>query len=171
MNTESKPSTYWQIACGNTHRKYPQDFLRYRMAFVGGEKHCKTMGKVKAGDRIVMKSGKAVLAVGTAVERNGICSWDAGKDKAPQNKQWLGDFDGWNLPAYCYVDWRIHPRVKWKGAKNETIEPKEYIEVMGLGVTTMSRINKQSIKDEIDKIYNESNRILTTTMSPIQQIQ
>lgn len=67
------------------------------MAFVGGNDQVKAMSRVRAGDTVLLKRGmSAVVAVGEVVERDGKCG---GKG----DKKWLKDFDGWNLPAYCYV--------------------------------------------------------------------
>lgn len=41
-----------------------------------------------------------IVAVGTVIERNGRFS-------GVGDKPWLRDFDGWDLEAYCYVDWRV----------------------------------------------------------------
>ena len=40
-----------------------------------------------------------IVAVGEVVQRNGV-------HRGEGDKEWLRDFDGWDLPAYCYVDWR-----------------------------------------------------------------
>ena len=90
---------YWQIASGSLGRYYADDFIRFGMAFVGGPQHVSTMAQVQAGDRILLKRGTSkVVAVGTVVERDG-------KHRGDNDKGWLQDFDGWNLQAYCFVNW------------------------------------------------------------------
>ncbi len=93
--------TYWQIASGSHDRDYSDYFIKYGMAFVGGEDQISTMQKMKKGDIVVIKQGLyQIVAAGEVVQRDGKATgfWD---------KQWLRDFDGWDLPAYCYVDWHV----------------------------------------------------------------
>lgn len=95
--------TIWQIAAGEHQREYSEEFLSRGMAFVGGAPNSKSLGQVKAGDLLVLKRGLSeVLAVGRVIERDGRhgCCGD---------KQWLKDFDGWDLGAYVFVDWRRPP--------------------------------------------------------------
>src|SRR6266568_184921 len=90
---------YWQIAAGSEGRDYSKDFLRFGMAFVGGDMQRATMKDVGEGDCILLKRGKTqLIAAGRVVRRNGAYSGDG-------DKQWLADFDGWGLHGYCYVDW------------------------------------------------------------------
>jgi len=92
---------YWQVAAGSAGREYSDRFIRLGMAFVGGDAQIAAMDQVAAGDVMVLKSGLSkVLAAGEVVQRNGI-------HKGNGDKPWLRDFDGWDLPAYCYVDWRV----------------------------------------------------------------
>ena len=92
---------YWQIAAGSEGRDYSEDFLRFGMAFVGGDTQRAAMKDVSEGDCILLKRGKTqLLAAGTVVRRNGVFSGDG-------DKQWLADFDGWGLHGYCYVDWHV----------------------------------------------------------------
>ncbi len=42
------------------------------------------------------------MAVGRIVERDG--EWAGIGDR-----EWMRDFDGWDLPAYCHVDWHLPP--------------------------------------------------------------
>jgi hypothetical protein len=126
---------YWQVAAGSAGRDYSDVFLKYGMAFVGGDVQRKTMNSVSVDDRMVLKRGMSeILAVGEVVERNGQSIGDADKD-------WLRDFDGWDLAGYCYVDWRI---------------PEKPIPTTGLTRATIQGINKQSLKDEADKLMNIS---------------
>jgi hypothetical protein len=101
MRTLSLARQYWQVAAGSAGRDYSNRFIRFGMAFVGGESHVATMGQVALGDVMLLKAGLSkILAVGEVVERNGVYKGNA-------DKPWLRDFDGWDLPAYCYVDWRV----------------------------------------------------------------
>ena len=86
--------TYWQIAAGDNQRDYSCLFLKYGMAFTGAG-----LKKVKIGDIMVLKQGiTAIIAAGVVVERNGTCKGCV--------EEWLLDYDGWDLPEYCYVDWK-----------------------------------------------------------------
>lgn len=93
--------TYWQIAAGSAGRNYIEHFIKLGMAFVGGDVQIATMREVKQGDVAVIKNGLyQIVAAGEVVERN--C-----KATGFEDKSWLRDFDGWDLPAYCYVDWHV----------------------------------------------------------------
>jgi hypothetical protein len=94
---------YWQIAAGSRGRDYSRYFLQYGIAFAGGEVNVATLEQVQAGDVLVLKHGLyEVLAAGEVVARNGVF-------KGNGDKEWLYDFDGWGLEAWCYVDWHIPP--------------------------------------------------------------
>lgn len=107
---------YWQIAAGGEGRDYVSAFLRYGMAFVGGHRQTEMMQAVREGDCVVLKEGLSkIVAAGTVVKRGERFSGHAVKD-ADSKKGWLLHYDGWTLPAYCYVDWRRPPvPVKVKG--------------------------------------------------------
>ncbi len=93
----------WIISAGADQRYYTEYFLRFGMAFVGGSPQRAAMKQVKVGDVILLKHGLTeIVAAGTVVERNGVHSGDG-------DKEWLRDFDGWDLAAYCYVDWHVPP--------------------------------------------------------------
>ena len=93
--------TYWQIAAGSAGRDYSLYFLQYGMAFVGGEGNIATLQQVQVGDVMVLKRGLyEIVAAGKVVARNGAFQGNGDKD-------WLGDFDGWSLDAWCYVDWHV----------------------------------------------------------------
>lgn len=89
------PAQYWRITSGSDGRDYSKYFLKYGIAFVGGDNQTQTMEHVEEGDIVVLTSGNTIKAVGR-VTRVG--------DKA---KEWLKDFDGWILSSYCHVDWKI----------------------------------------------------------------
>lgn len=115
MSTKTEHA-YWQVAAGSGGRNYERAFLKYGMAFVGGDVHRATMARVKAGDVMVLKRGRSsIVAAGRVVERDGTVGGDG-------DKAWLRDFDGWDLPAYCYVCWHV---------------PDEPVEVEGLTRTTI----------------------------------
>jgi len=92
-------SNYWQVAAGSDSRDYSDVFLKYGLAFVGGETQEATMKKVQPGDYMILKKGMSeVVAVGVVGQRGG-------KPRHKGDKRWLLDVDGWDLPAYCFVDW------------------------------------------------------------------
>lgn len=110
--------TYWQIAAGEYGRNYSYYFIKYGMAFVGGKDNESRMTKeVKNGDIVALKKGVSeIVAVGEVVEREG-------KSTGNGNKSWLNDFDGWKLPAYCYVDWHVpNEPIKFEGFTMGTIK-------------------------------------------------
>ena len=95
---------YWQIAAGSFSRDYTDRFIRHGLAFVGGDWQCQSMAQVKSGDIVILKRGLyLIVAVGIVVERQGVAQACEGKD-------WLLDFDGWELPAWCNVDWHVPPK-------------------------------------------------------------
>lgn len=112
----SRGPTTWLIAAGSFGRDYTDQFLRYGMAFVGGAQKIEKMLQVQTGDRMVLKQGLSkVIAVGEVLVRDG-------KAIGCGDKLWLRDFDGWDLQAYCYVDWHIPPRPqKTSGLRRGTI--------------------------------------------------
>jgi hypothetical protein len=94
----------WIVSAGSLGRDYADEFYRFGMAFVGGDNQRAALRRVQAGDMILLKRGTAeFLAAGVAVERDGVVSGDGDKD-------WLLDFDGWDLPAYCHVEWHVSPQ-------------------------------------------------------------
>jgi hypothetical protein len=118
---------YWQIAAGAFGRNYAEDFLRFGMAFVGGERQIETMQNVALDDRVVLKLGIShIAAVGRVVARDGKC-------KGAFDKDWLRDFDGWDLPAYCFIEWR---------------EPEAAIPVKTLGVPLLARGTIGPVRDD-----------------------
>ena len=134
---------YWQIMSGSEGREYGELCLKFGMAFVGGDFE-DTIKQVKVGDRIVLKQGnQTILAAGEVIQKNDAhwgC-WD---------KEWLRDFDGWDLPAYCYVDWK-RPETDTKTK-----------EIRGLTRATIQGINKDIIKNEADQILNSGCRVDTS---------
>lgn len=126
--------TYWQVAAGSLSRDYTQDFLRYGMAFVGGDIQIATMAKTKANDRIILKRGMSeIVAVGEIKEREG-------KANGNLDKAWLRDFDGWDLSAYCYVEWHV---------------PNKSIPTYGLTRATIQVVHQDHLKKLSEKILAE----------------
>jgi len=120
---------YWQIAAGSFGREYADCFLRFGMAFVGGKRQIETMDKVALGDRVILKRGVSrIAAVGQVVERDG-------KHKGNLDKDWLRDFDGWDLSAYCFVEWH---------------RPKKAIEAKGLALGTIRRVHDKSLREQAE---------------------
>jgi len=63
---------YWQIAAGSSGRDYANLFLKFGIAFVGGDTPIATMEDVDNGDIIVLKQGtQKILAAGTVIQKNG----------------------------------------------------------------------------------------------------
>lgn len=125
---------YWQIGSGSKGRDYANDFIRYGMAFVGRTKLVESMDSVEVGDRVIIKRGNSKLvAVGKVVERNG-------RHRGRDDKDWLRDFDGWDLGAYCYVRWHV---------------PKEPIATKGLTIAAIKRVHKKHLKDLTEKLLAE----------------
>lgn len=82
-----------------------------------------------APDIVVLKRGKSqIVAVGEIVERDGCCQSCGDKD-------WLRDFDGWDLAAWCNVDWYV---------------PQAPLATSGLTRATIQRINQQHLIDIAD---------------------
>lgn len=110
-------SNYWQVAAGSSGRDYCDEFIRFGLAFVGGETQIETMNRVQPGDRVLLKRGLSeIRAVGVVVARDG-------KHNGCGDKDWLRDFEGWDLQAYCCVEWHVPPRpVSVAGLTRSTIE-------------------------------------------------
>lgn len=95
---------YWSVVAGAEGRDYTDAFLKYGLAFVGHKSGPSLLEKVHTGDCLLLRKGTSqIVAVGLAVERNGAACGEG-------DKEWLSDFDGWELPYYRYVDW--HPLAK-----------------------------------------------------------
>ena len=108
------------------------------MAFVGGNPQEATMNNVSKGDIIILKNGLyQIKAAGEIVEREGKYKGNVDKDKSNGDKAWLRDFDGWCLPAYCYVDWRV---------------PENPIPTEGLTRATIQRVPEDKHKQIADEI-------------------
>ncbi len=135
-------STYWQIQAGSEGRDYSDFFLKYGMAFVGT--NIDRMAEIEVGDIIILKMGQCwIKAAGRVVKKNGIHNGNG-------DKTWL-NCDGWDLPAYCYVDWRA---------------PDISVKTSGLGRGAISRMPQkkhQIIANDIletgTKIHPESDPI------------
>ena len=116
-----------RVLKGGTTRRY----FSSGMAFVGGTQYERTMGNVQKGDVVVLKEGLSkILAVGEVIERGG-------KFKGNGDKEWLNHFDGWRLPAYCYVAWRV---------------PNRPIETEGLTIAPIQQLRQQRHQVLADEI-------------------
>lgn len=116
---------YWQVAAGYFGRDYADVFLKYGIAFVGGEAQVEAMNAVALGDCIVLKLGVSqILAAGRVVERDGCFRGNG-------NKPWLRDFDGWDLPAYCHVEWHV---------------PEKPVDIAGLTRGTIAGLKQEHLK-------------------------
>jgi len=125
--------TYWQVAAGSSGRDYSSQFLQYGLAFVG-EPHRPAMDLIKPGDVLLLKQGLSKLtAVGRAVERDGKCVGFG-------EKQWLRDFDGWDLPSYCNVEWYV---------------PDVPVQTKGLTRATIQKVNQQHLVDLANQVLDE----------------
>ena len=127
--------TCWQIAAGSLGRDYSEKFILFGMAFVGGDQPIETMEQVSLGDRIILKRGtKKIIAVGEVVSRNG-------KHKGCSDKEWLRDFDGWDVEAYCFVKWH---------------RPENVAVTHGLTRATIQRVNKEHLLSLAKDIFNSA---------------
>ena len=76
----------------------------------------------------------AIKAVGVVVERDG-------KHRGQDDKEWLRDFDGWDLRAYCKVRWHV---------------PSQPKRVKGLTRATIQRVRKQQLQALAEKLLEQS---------------
>lgn len=140
--------SYYQVAAGSFARNYGELFLKFGMAFVGWGKDFNLMKELRVGDRLILKQGtKKIKAVGIVCCRDGKCfgdhyeDSDQGRDQnKDRGKNWLDDFDGWDLPHYCYVRWH---------------EPEEQdcdVKQGKFTRSTFQRINQDTLKDKAEKI-------------------
>jgi hypothetical protein len=89
------------------------------------------MRDVQKGDIVALKVGLCELkAAGEVVERNG-------KAAGCGDKNWLSDIDGWDLPAYCYVDWHV---------------PEKPVQTYGFTRETIEQIHRDNLKSDINQI-------------------
>ena len=133
----------WQVAAGSAGRDYTDRFLRHGMAFVGGDIPCSTMDNgVQLGDTIILKRGMSqIFAVGRVVERDGQFKGDGDKD-------WLRDFDGWDLRAWCYVDW---------------CKPSKAIQTHGLTRATIQGVNQTHLLGLAEQVLTSNSNTPATT--------
>jgi len=125
---------YWQIASGSYGREYQDYCTRFGLAFVGGDAQIDTMEMVQPGDRVILKHGNSmIIAAGEVASRGG-------KHRGMGDKDWLWDFDGWELPAYCYVDWHV---------------PSKAISQKGLTRTTICKIDKPHLRKLADNLISD----------------
>jgi len=148
--TDVADFNYWQIAAGAFVRDYTQDFIRYGLAFVGGQEQTDRMREVAINDRIILKYGMKMFAVGRVVEREG-------RHKGEDDKEWLRDFDGWDLHAYCHVEWHELERSK---------------RVKGLTRATINRVHIQRLQDIAEQVLSTvpAQEILDPEPSPTRLV-
>lgn len=128
-------SKYWKIAAGKAAegRDYSELFFKYGMAFVGEppKKNIKNMSSVNEGDVVILNKGRnSIIAAGKVVQKKG-------KHNGSKDKKWLMDFDGWELPAYCYVEWKKS-------------EPP--LSTDGLPITTICQLHQEKYKQAANRI-------------------
>lgn len=123
---------YWQIGSGTEDRPYAKECLDFGMAFVGDDK---AMEKVKKDDIIVLRRGEEkIVAVGRVTE---LQEQRGGRE----DKEWLKDFDGWDLSAHCYVEWH---------------KPREPVKARGLARYPLCQVRKPELQKQARKIYEEA---------------
>ena len=129
---------YWQIAAGSEGRDYSLYFLRYGMAFVGGG-----IPTLQVGDVMVLKRGLSeIVAAGKVVARNGAFQGNG-------DKEWLGDFDGWSLDAWCYVDWHVPQHgVSTDGLTRATIQRLPQTKHQDIANDLIANLPVSPIEDE-----------------------
>ena len=122
---------YWQIGTGADQRDYVKECLKYGMAFVGDLRYRKLLREsVQLNDCIILRKGTKIIAAGIVTERNGRFKGDASNED-DDDKDWLHDIDGWDLPGYCYVEWHKY---------------ESPIKVKGLAQRAFCRIGKKEMK-------------------------
>lgn len=137
--------TVWQIAAGSEQRDYAEDFLNRGMAFVSGFDQSMTLEQVQCGDLLVLKRGiSKVEAIGEVVARDSVF-------RGRGDKHWLRDFDGWDLDAYVYVDWR---------------KPESDVTAEGLRRGTICRINRESLRNAVVEAFASGTPIAPTHADP-----
>lgn len=131
-------NNYWQVAAGSSGRDYSALFLKFGMAFVGGDTPISTMKEVQQDDIVVLKQGtNNILAAGRVIQNKG-------KHNGCADKEWLRDFDGWDLQAYCYVDWK---------------QASQPVTIGGLTRATIQRLHQQKHKDAADTILKSGSSV------------
>lgn len=142
---------YWQVAAGSSSRDYSDAFIRHGLAFVGGDRYIAAIQTVRAGDVILLRSGlSSITAVGRIVERDGRCCGSG-------DKLWLRDFDGWNLPGYCHVDWHV---------------PSAPVPIRGLTRGTLRRLRGGEACNQVEKLLHRipPTPALEPEPAPTQQV-
>src|SRR5690606_22960651 len=128
---------YWQIAAGDRGRDYSEFFLRHGVATVGGDPHVQIMKGVKCGDVVILKKGTShLLAAGKVITRGDVHASATDEEKA-QYKHWFEDFDGWEQPAFCHVEWH---------------KPSEPIQLSGLRRGTIQRVHSRTVQELAESV-------------------
>jgi hypothetical protein len=89
-------------------------------------------------------SSAQIVAIGRVVTRDG-------KFHGNGDKEWLHDFDGWDLPAWCYVDWN---------------RPSEPIQTTGLTRNTIQGVNQPHLLALAEELLNSSPPMTTYEAEP-----
>jgi hypothetical protein len=126
-------------------RDYAEYFIGYGVGRVGGEKHIAKMKQVRDGDRVILKRGMLeVVAVGKVVERDGRATGNS--------EPWRWDFDGWDLSAYCNVEWHVPP---------ERCRPR------GLNQGTIQRVNQPHLQQLAERLLAETPAQSSVSPEPV----
>lgn len=141
---------YYQVAAGTYERDYSDIFLDFGMALVGWGKGWDRITHVRPFDRIILKQGlKKIKSVGEVVLRGGKCCGDHYKDsddgkdeEKDKGKNWLDDFDGWDLPHYCFVNWHVP-------------EGTDCIAQANLTRSTFQGVHQDALKKQADQILKK----------------
>ncbi len=137
--------TIWQVAAGSDQRDYVDEFLNRGLAFVGGQRQIAFLEMVRPGDLLVLKRGVSkVEAIGEVVVR-GASHGGRG------DKHWLRDFDGWDLEAYVYVDWK---------------RPIEDVPAGGLTRGTIARIHNAPLHKAVMTAFEVGRPVESTILEP-----
>jgi hypothetical protein len=141
---------YWQVAAGAEGRDYAYLFFDYGIMCVGGDQYEKRIKEVKKDDIVVLKGGRReILGAGIIQEKD---------EKINHiDEDWLGDFEGWNLKDYVYVEWH---------------RPKEPIEVSeGLTIGTLFRMYDETTKKIAHEIIDTYPKIIPKPKPDLSQIK
>lgn len=132
-------ATYWQIGSGQGERDYSRECLDYGLAFVGAGDSGREMEKVNEGDVLVLRRGvSCIVAVGRAIKHGKEVTGLANEEKM----SWLKDFDGWDLPAYCHVEW------------HKPDEPKQTR--TRLPRSPISRLHNIEVRKQVEQVLAEN---------------
>lgn len=132
--------SYWQVGSGKGDRFYYKECLDYGVACVGEGYWETAVSKVEEGDVVILRKGiEEIVAVGR------VCNPGDGSkglaDPKDTGKNWLYHFDGWELPAYCHVEWH-EPDEHWPSPKQ-------------LAQTAICRVKQSEVQHIADQILDQ----------------